>query len=91
MIKSVWPYMRPDDEFVTDSQIAEKGVDIMQDLYDDLDIAIAKNMAKITSISNEFPNAEHEENTASFELWDQCTQGLEILSEIPIDFEDWMS
>lgn len=38
----------------------------MQDLHDDLDIAIAKNMAKITSISNEFPNAEHEEVTFGF-------------------------
>jgi hypothetical protein len=45
----------------------------MQDLHDDLDIAIAKNMAKITSINNDFPNAEHEEVTTTFELSDQCT------------------
>jgi hypothetical protein len=73
LIKSIWPYMRPDDDFISDSKIAENGVEIMQDLHDDLDIAIAKNMAKITSINNDFPNAEHEEVTTTFELSDQCT------------------
>jgi hypothetical protein len=91
LIKTVWPYMRPDEDIITADKIAANGEKIMQDLNDEIEIAITKNNSKIQQILAAFPNAESEEEKVPFEVTSICSQGLEILQDCPIDFEDWSS
>ena len=93
LIKAIWPYMKSDEDMVTDAQIAEDGAKIMQELCDELEIEMTKNNNKIKSINNESPTAEADSQLPNgpFELSNICNQGLEILTDCPIDFEDWSS
>lgn len=91
LIKTVWPYMRSDEDIITADKIAANGEKIMQDLNDEIEIAITKNNSKIQQILAAFPDAESEEEKVPFEVTSICSQGLEILQDCPIDFEDWSS
>jgi hypothetical protein len=86
LIKQIWPYLRADEEMIDDETIEENGEAIMAELADELEICITKLTAKIKSLSNETSSDD-----AGFELSSICSQGLEILQDCPIDFEDWQS
>ena len=84
LIKQIWPYLRADEDLVDDDTIEANGAAIMQELADELEIAITKATAKIKTLSNAEPDAED-----AFKLSEICSQGLEILQDCPIEFEDW--
>ena len=90
LIKAVWPYMRPDEDMITSEKIASNGAQIMQDMNDEIEIAITKNNQKIKQILEAFPNAENEDDSAPFKMSTLCSDGLGILQELPLDYEDWV-
>lgn len=87
LIKNIWPYLRPDEDMIDDDTIEASGANVMEELMGELEMAITKNLAKIKKLTGE--GAEGQEDDTAWEISEICSQGLEILQDCPIDFEDW--
>lgn len=64
------------------------GFELVSELYEEIKASISANNAKIAKINKERPDAASEK-LAPFKMSEKTLNSLQILEEIPCDFEDW--
>ena len=62
------------------------GLELRQDLED----TIAKNNDNINSIMKAYPNAADPKELTPFELSEIAKDGIDIVKDIQIEYEDWI-
>lgn len=87
-IRNIWFYLRPDKDVPSDDKIKAMGFEMVSELFEEVKASIQANTTKLAKINKERPDAASEK-LAPFVMSEKTLNSLQILEEIPCDFEDW--
>jgi hypothetical protein len=80
--------LRPDKDVPSDDKIKAMGFEMVSELFEEVKASIQANTTKLARINKERPDAASEK-LAPFVMSEKTLNSLQILEEIPCDFEDW--
>lgn len=90
LIVNLWPYVRPGEQLPSEGRVKSEGGEMAQEMLIELELKMKENQDKIDETKKSFPDAEGETIETDFALTSMTTQGLEILQDIPVDYDDWV-
>ena len=91
LIKEIWPYLYYGANVPDDAKLKDQAAcyEIGLELRSELESALSKNNDTINDIMKKFPNAAGPSDQPAFELSDIGKDGIDIVKDIQIEYDDW--
>ena len=90
LVKEIWFYVRSSKRCPGAGMIANEGIDILQELRSDIQSSLGSIEASIAECQAKKPGVEASAASPEpFQLSQITKDGIEIIEEMGIDFEDW--
>ena len=74
----------------SDEKISAQCEDLALEIRQDLEAAIASNNNNLQALLKKYPNAAQESDKTPFEIGDIAKDGIDIVKDIEIEYDDWI-